>query len=207
MKPASSLAVIKVGGSLFDWPLLPGRLIAFLEAIQDGGLANRTVLIAGGGAAVDVIRTLDRLHRLGDETAHQLALHALDLTAVVLAAIVPGSVMIDEIEALAAAWERRLIPIMAPRRVLEAIESSHSDALPASWAVTSDTIAARIAAHLGADRLILLKSAPLPESATLEDAARLGLVDPILPAAAGTLARVEYLNLRGSAHEPSVLLP
>ena len=120
MKPASSLAVIKVGGSLFDWPLLPGRLIAFSRRFKMAAWPIAPC-IAGGGAAVDVIRTLDRLHRLGDETAHQLALHALDLTAVVLAAIVPGSVMIDEIEALAAAWERRLIPIMAPRRVLEAI--------------------------------------------------------------------------------------
>ena len=33
-----------------------------------------------------MVRGLDQIHGLGDETAHRLALHAMDLTAIVLAA-------------------------------------------------------------------------------------------------------------------------
>ena len=71
--------------------------------------------------------------------------------------------------------------------------------------MTSDTIAAWMALHIGADRLILLKSTPLPSAATRVEAARLGLVDPMLPIVAGPLARVEYLNLREPACQPRLL--
>ena len=65
-----------------------------------------------------------------------------------------------------------------------------------SWDTTSDSIAARIALHLAADRLILLKSAQLPAGTVRHEAARLGLVDPIFPTAARSLVLVEYVNLR-----------
>ena len=82
----SSLTVIKVGGSLFDWPELPRRMTDFLDARKAVDRDERMVLIAGGGPAADVVRALDRIHGLGDQTAHRLALHAMDLTAIILAA-------------------------------------------------------------------------------------------------------------------------
>ena len=168
---------------------------------------ERMVLIAGGGPAADVVRALDRIHGLGDEPAHQLALHALDLTAIVLAALLPGSIVVDRIESLPRRVERRLDPRPGPAPSSNEIDRSGPDPLPASWDVTSDTIAARLAVHLGADRLILLKSAPLPPAATRLDAARLGLVDPMLPVVAQSLPRVEYLNLRERSLDPRLLPP
>jgi aspartokinase-like uncharacterized kinase len=54
--------------------------------------------------------------------------------------------------------------------------------LPASWDVTSDTLAAWLAGEIGADRLVLVKSARLPLGPTPTAAlARDGIVDPILP--------------------------
>jgi len=206
VKPVS-LTVIKVGGSLLDWPLLPERLTAFLDASQDGGRVDRIVLIAGGGPAVDVIRALDQIHRLGDETAHQLALHALDLTGTILATLLPGSILVDRIESLVEVWKREAIPILAPRKVLDEIDLARSDPLPSSWEVTSDTIAARVAVHLEAECLVLLKSAPVPASSTLDEAVRLGLIDRVLPEVARSLTRVEYLNLRGPSLEPCLLIP
>ncbi len=198
---STTLTIVKVGGSLFDWPDLPRRLAAFLDHRRMNVATERMVLIAGGGAAVDAIRALDRIHRLGDEPAHQLALHALDLTAIVLAAMVPGSTAVDRIESFAGAWNARSIPILAPRRSVTELDRTGTGPLPASWDVTSDSIAARLADHLGAECLVLLKSAPLPPATSRRDAARLGLVDPMLPAVARSLARVEYLNLR----EPSLV--
>jgi len=203
----STLAVVKVGGSLFDWPELPRRLATFLDARRTIVPPARTVLIAGGGPTVDVVRALDQIHGLGDECAHQLALHALDLTAVLLAALVPGSILVDRIESLACAWNAPSIPILAPRKSINELDRTGRDPLPASWLVTSDAIAARLAVAARADCLILLKSAPLPDTASRQDAAQLGLVDPMLPAVARSLARVEYVNLRDWPLNPRLLPP
>jgi aspartokinase-like uncharacterized kinase len=190
------LAVVKVGGSLFDWPEFPGRLRDYLEMRRDTDSAEQTLLIAGGGPAADWIRSLDQIHGLGDVTADRLALHALDLTASFLAEVLPGSIVVDRLELLADSCNSRSHTILAPRLVLAGIERSRADALRASWDVTSDAIAARIAVHLDARALVLLKSAPLTEGATRQDAARLGMVDPMFATEAYSIPQVEYVNLR-----------
>jgi 5-(aminomethyl)-3-furanmethanol phosphate kinase len=200
-----ALAVVKVGGSLFDWPELPDRLVAYLEMRRLADHAEHTVLIAGGGPAANWIRTLDQIHRLGDVAADRLALHSLDLTAAFLAEILPESLKVDRLETLKTACRSRSSTILAPRQALAEIESSGMSPLPASWDVTSDAVAARIAAYIEARSLVLLKSAPLPEGATREDAARLGLIDPILPSVASPISQVEYVNLRSDPLECRIL--
>ncbi len=96
------LVVIKVGGSLFDWPDLSDRLGTFLGVHFPTSRIERPMLIAGGGPAADVVREFDRIHRLDDETAHHLALHAMDLSARLLSAVVPGVALIDSLESIAA---------------------------------------------------------------------------------------------------------
>jgi len=202
-----SLAVIKVGGSLFDWPDLPVSLETFVGVRFPTTGIERPLLIAGGGPAADLVRDLDRIHRLDDETAHHLALHAMDLSAFLLSAIVPGAHPVDSLESILPVLANGLVPVLAPRQTLHAIDQSELDPLPASWDVTSDTIAAWIAAHVKASRLILLKSASLGRHVTLHEAARAGLVDPVFPEAARALPRVEYLNLRDPNARLERLLP
>jgi 5-(aminomethyl)-3-furanmethanol phosphate kinase len=203
----SALAVVKVGGSLFDWPELPGRLTAYLRARRANDLAEATVLIAGGGCAADWIRSLDQIYKLGDESAHQLALHALDLTAAILAKLLPGSITVDRLEMLANVRDSTALPILAPRNVLTEIECHGAAALPANWDVTSDTIAARIAVHLEARSLILIKSVSVPEGATREGAARMGVVDPKFPSVARSIPQVEIVNLRSDPLDRRILAP
>jgi aspartokinase-like uncharacterized kinase len=191
------LAVVKVGGSLLDWPELP----AGLRRVIDERSGSRLVLIVGGGRAADAVRGLDRAYRLGDEVSHALALRALDLTAHALAAIVPGLQPAESRGELATIWATGRVPVLAPRRVLDADEGSRG-ALAHSWSVTSDAIAARVAALLGASSLLLLKSAPIPEGCDREAAARLGLIDPAFAGAARGVPRVEYLDLRGGERAP-----
>jgi aspartokinase-like uncharacterized kinase len=201
----SSLTVIKVGGSLFDWPEFPRRMTEFLEARQAADSNERLVLIAGGGPAADLIRELDKTHALGDQPAHRLALHAMDLTAIVLSELLPGTVVVDQIADLSPVWSAGSIPVLAPRRLLDEIDQSGQTTLPASWNVTSDSIAAWSAVQVGANRLILLKSAPLPAGIDRHQAARLGLVDPMLPVVALPAPWVEYVNLRERACQPHLL--
>jgi aspartokinase-like uncharacterized kinase len=201
----SSVTVIKVGGSLFDWPELPRRLTEMIGARQAADREERLVLIAGGGPAANVVRALDRVHGLGDRSAHRLALHAMDLTAIILAELLRGTVPVQSLENLRAVWSAGSIPVLAPRSILFEVERSGQGGLPASWDVTSDTIAAWMTLHIGAGRLILLKSAPFPAGTTRLEAARLGLVDPMLPIVAAPLPRVEYVNLREDACQPRLL--
>jgi aspartokinase-like uncharacterized kinase len=195
--------VIKVGGSLFDWPELPRQLNAIL--LEHSAARRNLVLLPGGGAAADFVRGLDRTFVLGDLPAHRLALRSLDLTAHALAALVPGLDVIDDVGNIAPFWKQGRTPLLAPRRFLEEHDRDDDDALPASWDVTSDSIAARVAVYLGGADLLLLKSAPLPPGADRRAAAELGLVDPLFPDVSRGLERVWYLNLRDTRHEPLFL--
>jgi 5-(aminomethyl)-3-furanmethanol phosphate kinase len=192
----SSVTIVKIGGSLLDWIELPARLADFLDEPRSRLAGGHAILIAGGGRAADLVRQLDRTHRLGDETAHRLALRAMDLSALFLSALLPGSIAVDRLDALPAARRAGRIPVLLGGLILEEIERPGVAPLPRCWDTTSDSIAARIAVHLRAESLILLKSASLPPGASRQEAARLERVDPHFPGVAQAIPRVEYLNLR-----------
>lgn len=199
--PPPHLVVAKVGGSLLHWSGLPDALTSFL----DRNRRYRLVLVVGGGEHVDLIRTLDQTHALGEQTSHQLALRAMDLTAHCLAAILPGLVVVDAIAALPPVWARPAIPVFAPRSFLDQEDQTAADPLPHSWAVTSDSIAARLAVRLGADSLVLLKSTSAPASIDCAGASALGLVDPSFPEVSSPIPRVSILNLRDARFQGSNL--
>ena len=184
------IVVIKVGGSLLDWPDLPARLSAYLADQQ----ANRLVLIVGGGGFADLLRDHDQRHALGEVRAHALAMRVLDLTAWVLQDLLPGLTVVEDRHALNEVWARGHTPILAPRRFLE-----HDEQLPPAWTTTTDSIAARVATHLDASELVLLKSAPWPEGMGMEQAVIMGLLDPEFPRAVAKVATWTYHDLRGQS--------
>lgn len=198
-----NVVVVKVGGSLLTWPKLAESLEAFLD--DEAGRGSRVVLIAGGGPAADLVGEVDSSRGLGDETAHRLALRAMDFTAELLAALLPGARVATRLDELPALWREDRPPILAPRVYLEEVDELRPDRLPFSWSVTSDSIAARVAETLGAERLVLFKSASAREGATREEVARAGLVDSFFPEATRALERVEVVNLRESPRESRAL--
>jgi aspartokinase-like uncharacterized kinase len=171
--------VVKVGGSLFDLPDLKDQLHAWLAGLS----GSAVLLVPGGGAAADVIRTLDRRHRLGEERAHWLALRALSLNAQFLAALLPKSEHVRLLDAHAFALA----------------DEGQPGALPHTWDVTSDAVAARVAVVVRARRLVLLKSVTIPEDMDWAEAGRRGWVDAsfagLLRQAPGSLV-VQAVNLR-----------
>lgn len=160
--------VVKVGGSLFDWPDLRPRLLAWLHA-----LARPTLLVPGGGAMADVVRDYDRVHGLGERRSHRLAMMTMSLNAEFLGELLGLHVTDD-------------YTFTTPARVLRRYDVD----LPASWAVTSDSIAAAVARSCGAE-LVLLKS--VDSNGELSQ----GYVDEYFPIAARGLV-VRGLNLRES---------
>src|SRR5437763_775549 len=104
----SSAIVVKVGGSLFDLPDLGERLDLWLKTLP----TPEVLLVPGGGAVADVIRQLDRSHRLGEERCHWLALRALTLNAHFLADVVPRAVVIQDAADAPLVWGSQRRPIL-----------------------------------------------------------------------------------------------
>ena len=184
--------VVKLGGSLLDWPELPFRLRAWFVAQSPA--AN--VLIVGGGAVVDALRAGDRAQHLPAETMHRLAVQAMSLSAEILAELLPEA-------RLAQSIEDRSWAIAASLQILDVAtfvreDAAHADALPETWEVTSDSIAARVASALGAAELVLLKSALPAGETSLRSWSQAAYVDRYFPQAARSLA-VRCVNLRDPA--------
>jgi aspartokinase-like uncharacterized kinase len=163
-----SLIVVKVGGSLYDLPDFAARLTRYLATLD----APRILLVPGGGAAVDVVRAFTGLHHISEEDAHWLALRTLSLNAQVLAALLPGTPVVEDAGAFGQG-----IAILDGLAFARADESRPGH-LPHTWAATSDSLAARVAHVAGARSLVLLKSTSIPPNTSWNDAARQGWVDP-----------------------------
>src|SRR5437763_14345584 len=91
------LTVVKIGGSLYDLPDLGPRLRDWLLTLT----ASKVLLVPGGGPTADVIREFDRVHGLGEQVAHDLALRSLTLNAWFLAELLGVPVL----DPCGSAWE------------------------------------------------------------------------------------------------------
>jgi len=167
--------VVKVGGSLFDWPELSSRLQSFLATLK----GSNVLLIPGGGPTADVIRQFDQCHHLGEETSHWLALRALALNARFLQIIVPSTQVVEGLNAARSCWRRGSTPILDMYRFARGDES-RPDHLSHNWQVTSDSLAARVAVVAKASKLILLKSKDAP-SEDWTELGQVGYVDASFP--------------------------
>lgn len=185
----------KVGGSLYDLPDLRERLAAFSSLHRH----ERLLLFPGGGITADVVRHLDRLHGLGDEAAHWLALRCLALNARFLGVLLPEFVPIDWVHPLKAG-DLPVRGILDPLLFAEADEGE-TGALPHRWEVTSDSLAVRCAGVLEVDELVLLKSVGTEEDQDPLAWLARGWVDPYFPTVLGQFDRlpVRWLNLRSAS--------
>lgn len=189
----SPLIVVKVGGSVLTLPDLSARL----EKLLHDSPALRPVFIAGGGALADVVRAWDAALALGEQFCHELALETMSTTASLLAHRLPRGRVVDSFAAAEACWSRGERPVLNVKSWL-AQNPASTDDLPASWEVTSDSLAAWVALQWHADELWLLKSVDLPESMTIAEASAAGFVDRHFPRLAGRLPSLRWHNLRAA---------
>lgn len=185
------IRVVKLGGSLLALPDLRARFARWLAAEPSA----RSVLIVGGGPAVDRIRERHAQGELDDERAHWAAVEAMrDNARRLLAAGVIDAAWVGQVDELPGAAPG-LFALDPLRFLREADPRLEGGPLPASWDATGDTIAARVARALAADELALLKSVTPRVGASLDALSAEGVVDRMLPRAAGPL-RVTIVNLR-----------
>jgi 5-(aminomethyl)-3-furanmethanol phosphate kinase len=139
------LTVVKVGGGLAR-EAGDDALRALCDAIGDAGRRHRLLIVPGGGGFADAVRECDRRFGLRDAAAHRMAILAMEQFAWLLSELISGAERCVELARPAAGHVAVLMPGGLP-----------IDELPASWQVTSDSIAAWVAGQVGADRLVLVK--------------------------------------------------
>lgn len=187
--------VLKLGGSLLSLPDLHRRLDRVLQRYCSSSL----LLVVGGGAAADLVREWDRVHQLGDETAHRLALEAMTLNGHCLSALLNRTAIVKHPAECDSCWERNRLPIIHAASFVPALETEYGERLSRTWDVTSDSISAWIAGRIAADRLVLLKSVDAPEADALEACDD---VDPGFSTMCRHIRYVEWINLRADSLVP-----
>jgi len=189
------ISVIKVGGSLFDWDLFPVELDRWLSRQNH----HCQLLVAGGGALVDTIREYDRRFELSAEEVHHLCIEAMSVTSQMLSCLLPGMrrvTRIEELQQVCYSSNPKVRLMIEFSTWLNSSQHELSQRLPASWDVTSDSIAAGIAGQLGSCELTLLKSCTPPAAQSLSALAEQGYVDRHFPNLAASLPLVRLVNLR-----------
>lgn len=195
--------VIKLGGSLLEREGLASWVRAWLARQP----VAENLLVVGGGRLADVLSEADRLHGVGEEASHWLCVRAMQIHAELVASLLGEAVLVRSIRGFLVPRRRSPgLAVVDPWIFLHEEEPQLvEEPLPASWEVTSDSIAARLAQVVSAEELVLLKSALPPPPHTLAAAAAAGYVDRYLPYAAVTLAPVRSVNL-ADADWPQVRL-
>ena len=142
------LTVVKVGGGLAR-EAGDAALRALCAAIAEAGARHPLLVVPGGGDFADTVRAHDRRFSLRPETAHRMAILAMDQLGWALADLIPGATRCTGLEGPV---QEGAVSVLLPAGLL-----AERDPLPASWAVTSDSIAAWVAGSAGAGRLVLVK--------------------------------------------------
>jgi aspartokinase-like uncharacterized kinase len=157
------LTVVKVGGGLARDP---AALRTWCARLAERGARHALLVVPGGGAFADAVREHDRRFGLRDETAHRMAILAMDQFGWALGDLIPGAILTERPRPVRAG----AVSVLLPAALLRA-----HDPLPASWDVTADSIAAWVAGTAGAGRLVLVKAVEARDGADV--------TDPYLPTA------------------------
>ena len=142
-------AVVKLGGSLLGTASL-SPLLATLSRLAE---SRRLVVVPGGGPFADAVRHACERHDPGRSAAHWMAILGMEQHAQLLAGLLPTARLAQDLVGIERALADKRLCLLAPHAWLRA-----ADPLPHGWHVTSDSIAAWVAARLAAARLVLLKS-------------------------------------------------
>jgi aspartokinase-like uncharacterized kinase len=195
--------VVKLGGSLLDDADVATRYRRWLNTQRPA----RNVLIVGGGKLAEVLRRADKTHTLDESLLHWLAVDCLGINARLVAGLLPEAELVSEWNGL----RRRLLQMLPDGKsgtlvfdvtgFMRQIEPRLAGTrLGHGWNVTSDSIAARVAAGLAAGELVLLKSAlPSEEPQTTQALADIGYVDESFPTIAREVRMIRCVNLRESS--------
>ncbi|MEE3365311.1 MAG: hypothetical protein VX304_06665 [Planctomycetota bacterium] len=191
--------IVKLGGSLLDWPDTPSRLAEILESPA----TLRPLLIIGGGPTADIVRSWHSSHQLSENQGHTLALDAMGFNSGLLRTLLPRTLAVKSRSEALAAWAIDRWPVLDCGSFLAREEPVQPLQLPHTWDATSDAIAAWVALAWPASRLTLLKSIDLPGDTTASQLAAAGHVDVCLADWLDRLPPTDWVNLRAATTQPT----
>ena len=168
--PLRDATIVKLGGSLASHPDLRAWLAALVAC------NGRAIVVPGGGPFADAVRAAQPAIGFDDKAAHHMALLAMEQFGLALTCLEPDLYPILRLEDVNAITRAARTPIFMPAH--EAMHAAYD--LPASWDLTSDSLAAWLAGKLGVRRVLFVKhGAPFGEPPDLDALAARGIVDPL----------------------------
>lgn len=157
------ITVIKLGGSLLNTKALP----ACLDAVER--YPGKVLIVPGGGVFADQVRAAQCEWGFDDLAAHRMAILAMQQMALLFNSLKPHFSLLRSFSTLS---ELPKAGIWSPNP-----DELDAAGIPASWDVTSDSLAACLAGQVRADELLLVKSCQLDKEKPLADLQREGIID------------------------------
>jgi len=154
--------VIKLGGSLLE----SGQMFACLKHIVKAN--EPTVVVCGGGDFANQVRTAQKKWHFDDVAAHEMAILAMQQTTVMCQNLQPEFVIASSVSEI----KKHRFVIWSPN-----IAELNAAQIPATWDITSDSLAAWLATKLKANELIVVKSCYVDAELTVEELREQCVVD------------------------------
>ena len=163
--------VVKVGGSLAHDP----TLVDWLEQLNDFG-AGRVIIVPGGGNFTEAARRAHTNWHFDELVAHNMAILGMGQFAFMLHGLHPDLELCANEQDIISTMHRGRIAIWMPLNLLRQTDDELT-----SWEVSSDSLAMWLAERLNAERVVLVKSCPIPPYETWQELADAGIVDQRFP--------------------------
>ena len=188
--------IVKLGGSLFNSPVLP----QWLHILGRYG-CRRVVIVPGGGPFANHIREAQKIRQFSDSCAHRMALRAMDQFGLMLSGMAERHAIelnpVGEVEELKVVLDDGQVPVWLPAMALD-----HEQTIMQNWDVTSDSLAAWLAGKLQAERLILIKHLQR-QSRRFEELERENVIDKALK---GFARAAGFTTSCIAANQPQMML-
>ncbi|NOQ65420.1 MAG: uridylate kinase [Methyloprofundus sp.] len=161
------MIILKLGGSLLSSPLLR----EYLQLASEQG-QGKLVIVPGGGVFAEQVRVTQKQWLYDDRAAHVMAILAMQQMAVLFQSLCADLQLVSSLSDIPAKLQQGKVLIWSPL-----LAELDADNVPASWDISSDSLAAWLASQLSASRLIVVKSAEIPATATVAQLSNLGILD------------------------------
>lgn len=159
--------IVKLGGSLHANPLLQDWLNLLAEC---GG--GRVILVSGAGAFGDAVRHAQAHWRIGDLSAHNMAVLAMAQMAYLMHGLNPALQLTRSKADIRRVLHKGQTAVWLPFELQRKRPTERTN-----WEVTSDSIALDLANSLNAERLVLVKSCTIDPALSLAELGEIGIVD------------------------------
>jgi aspartokinase-like uncharacterized kinase len=161
------MKVIKLGGSLLNSSV---KMLACLNHISR--LNEKKIVVCGGGMFADTVRHAQQSFLFSDGVAHEMAILAMQQTALLCQSLNTQFSLCHDVADLSNAVLNSNSIIWSP-----SLNDINAAKLPATWELSSDSLAAWLADTLGAKSLMVVKSCHIDPSLPLEWLETQGIID------------------------------